>query len=235
MTDIEEALRLTKRQKFYAQNALELAAQNYDAQGEPQHASNCRMLATRIGAHETTRRQPAQEEASAWQQKIMQTQGNPEKVYMVMREWWSELVNESVDPAAALVEAILPMMAQAGQQTHHAVHLTVLEILVTVDVKIRSIINDPRIPDNLEGMNQVFREIIGFVDRGRAQAERGEPLWSDDQHLQENAEALGEELKKAAAAYRAAQEQGQQQRGDDALDDADMNAEGMGEGESEDG
>jgi hypothetical protein len=181
---IPEALHLTNAQKFYIKTALDMLAGGYEGEQQPQHASNCRMLAARIETHETPRRQPTPESTQAWQEKIMQTQGDPIRFQNVIREWIHELVQTAVDPAQAIADAMLPLAdhTSTAQQT-------ALQVLLSVEQKIMAMIRDPNIPDP----DALFKNLIHFVHVGQARIRQGEPPWDDDPHLLALAKRLQDE------------------------------------------
>jgi hypothetical protein len=195
VTDAEEALCLTNNQKFYMKTALDALASKYDEHQKNEDATQVRMLAQRVEAHETPKKQPTAEDAAPWQHKIIACGRNNEKVQGVMREWWHALAATAVDPAAALVDALMPMMDQTGQQM-------AVQILVTIKEKMKAVARDPSLPPEVPcskcgtfnekpgGAEMALEEIMRFVQEGETQAKSGHPLWTTDPHLQDVAQRI---------------------------------------------
>lgn len=167
MTDAEEALRLTNKQKFYLKTALDRLAQKYDEQEEMEHAAQVRMLAIRVETHESPRRPLTPQDAMAWQQKFAACGNDVEKFYSKAREWWHEVMCTAPDPTTAFVDIFIPVLNQARGSTG-------AEILFTIDAKLNDMA-EKRLSDDA-----ALNEIIAFIRTGARQIMEGKPLWGDD-------------------------------------------------------
>lgn len=172
MTDAEEAMRLTNHQKFYMKTALCRLAEKYESQKETEHATQVRMLAERVDSHNVERTQPTAQDASPWQKRLVECGQDHQKVQGVLLEWWNQLCLTAPDPSLALVQALMPMMEQTGKQM-------ALQILMTLEQKMRALAADPAIPSP----EVVLGEVLRFIQQGQAQVQGGKPLWADDKHL----------------------------------------------------
>lgn len=175
MTESNDSLHLTADEKFYIKTALLELAPQYEQQGEGEHASKCRMLATRVEAYQSTRTQPTAERAAVWRERLMQTNGEPTQFRAVIQEWIHELAATAADPAGALSEALL---ALSGDHRVTA-QQTALQILVSVHHKTTALIQDP----NVENPEALFQQLMDFVNLGIERLEKGQPPWDDDPHL----------------------------------------------------
>lgn len=176
-----EALRFTKKQVFYLQTALPLLAQRYEEQDQGEHASESRMLATRIAAHESEKRDPTPDEMFAWQQRFAECMADPEKLQLVTQEWFHHLLEMSPDPVRMFLSAFMPVLNQARLTT-------ALEIIFTLHAKL----ND--MSDRNFDADTALNEVIKYLDHGQQQIERGEPLWQDDPDLPGILEKLRQKL-----------------------------------------
>lgn len=189
MSDTEEAMRLTKTEKWYAKTALDRLAQTYDEEGKAPNAVAVRNLAARVEAHHTERRPYKTEDVVRWHERMAQCQGDPQKTRAVMREWWVELCLVAVDPAGTLADAMFPFMDQGIQQ---GVQQGIGQILFTIEQKMMAVVaNIPQsdLPEPersafyLDQTHKAIDLILEFVKLGRQQLAANEPLWRDDPHL----------------------------------------------------
>lgn len=179
MSDAQEALRLTETDKWYAKTALEMLAKSYQDQGDTSHASKTRQLCARVETHHTDRKPYEASDAVKWQQSLVESQGDPARVKQTLREWWSEILLKATDPAGTLADSVMPLIDQSVQQA-------VGQILMTIDQKMKALVSDPALSsDDHEGPEQALKELFQFIQAGMAQLDAGQPLWSEDRHLQE--------------------------------------------------
>ena len=184
MSDTEEALRLTKTEKWYAKTALGLLAETYTKENKSDHAEATRQLAARVEAHRNERRPYQAADANPWQQRIVQCQGHPEKIKAAMREWWTEILAVATDPAGTLAESMLPLVDQSVQQG-------VAQVLVTVQQKMKAVATDPSLSeDPQEGPYQALEMVMQFIQDGLRQLQEGQPMWVGDRHLEQIAQQI---------------------------------------------
>lgn len=178
MSDAQEALRLSKTDKWYAKTALDMLAKTYEEQGDTDHASKTRQLATRIEAHQSDRSPYQASDAVKWQQAIVQSQGDPQRVKQTLREWWSEILLKATDPAGTLADSLFPLIDQS-------VHESVGQVLTTIHEKMKALVNDPNLPsDDRAGPEKALTQLFQFVRLGLEELAQGKALWTEDPHLQ---------------------------------------------------
>lgn len=184
------ALRLTQTQKFYAQTALDRLADRYEKDGQPEHASACRLLSGNVAAQAPATSAWTPEMTAFWQQRLGECGGDPVLVRAVMREWWADVCCRSADPAVELADALIQVVGQAGVGMAAIVLSQTREKLLAIgrDRKF----DDPRFTCNgcgaeLErphgGAEKAMLEVFRFVQVGLEALQRGQNPWTDDEHL----------------------------------------------------